>query len=414
MIEGTNYIVVRNGLGKVREIESVELPNDKDIDLALLILKKPFPSNYSLSIEDIKTPKAGEQIYVMGYPMSSILGRYNPSISQGIISKTSGFGEMAGEFQITAKMNKGNSGGPIFNDKGQIIGISVGKLNKSEVLKKDGFIPEDVNVGISGPVVLNFLNMPIKASIQEEIKYDATEIYEFMRPSVVFNFLHLKLFLNFYSHYCSFLIHKGEGMSYWDDKTSKKEACDKAELEAKDNVLTQLGLERIKSTVIEACSDSGDKASCVLYQSTFNTISGGYIKNFELLEKGRGGIENKYCVVKIIAEAFKYKGEHDQEFIINANIGDKRRFFEGSNIVINAELSQEAFINVLAWYPETDKENYHKLYPNQYEENNFLKDKFNIPTKNTNTKYQSVFFLKILKKMKPRNLLLYLQPRKNL
>ena len=186
VIEGTNYIVVRNGLGKVREIESVELPNDKDIDLALLILKKPFPSNYSLSIEDIKTPKAGEQIYVMGYPMSSILGRYNPSISQGIISKTSGFGEMAGEFQITAKMNKGNSGGPIFNDKGQIIGISVGKLNKNEILKKDGFIPEDVNIGISGPVVLNFLNMPIKASIQEEIKYDATEIYEFMRPSVVF------------------------------------------------------------------------------------------------------------------------------------------------------------------------------------------------------------------------------------
>ena len=186
VIEGTNYIVVRNGLGKVREIESIELPNEKDIDLALLILKKPFPSNYSLSIEDIKTPKAGEQIYVMGYPMSSILGRYNPSISQGIISKTSGFGEMAGEFQITAKMNKGNSGGPIFNDKGQIIGISVGKLNKNEILKKDGFIPEDVNVGISGPVVLNFLNMPIKASIQEEIKYDATEIYEFMRPSVVF------------------------------------------------------------------------------------------------------------------------------------------------------------------------------------------------------------------------------------
>ena len=186
VIEGTNYIVVRNGLGKVREIESVELPNDKDIDLALLILKKPFPSNYSLSIEDIKKPKAGEQIYVMGYPMSSILGRYNPSISEGIISKASGFGEMAGEFQITAKINKGNSGGPIFNDKGQIIGISVGKLNKSEVLKKNGFIPEDVNVGISGQVVLNFLNMPIKTSIKEEIKYDATEIYEFMRPSVVF------------------------------------------------------------------------------------------------------------------------------------------------------------------------------------------------------------------------------------
>ena len=186
VIEGTSYTVVRNGLGKVREVEAIELPVNKDIDLALLILKKPFPSSYSLSINDIKRPIAGEKIYVMGYPMSSILGRYNPSISQGIVSKASGFGEMVGEFQITAKMNKGNSGGPIFNDKGQIIGISVGKLNKTEVLNKDGFIPEDVNVGISGQVLTNFLNMPIKASLNEDEKYDATQIYEYMRPSVVF------------------------------------------------------------------------------------------------------------------------------------------------------------------------------------------------------------------------------------
>ena len=186
VIAGSKYIVVRNGLGKVREVEAVEVPTNENTDLALLKLKKPFPSSYSLSIDDIKSPKAGEQIYVMGYPMSSILGRYNPSISEGIVSKTSGFGEMVGEFQITAKMNKGNSGGPIFNDKGQIIGISVGKLNKSEVLKNDGFIPEDVNVGISGQVVTNFLNMPVKANLDESEKYDASQIYEYMRPSVVF------------------------------------------------------------------------------------------------------------------------------------------------------------------------------------------------------------------------------------
>ena len=186
VIEGSKYIVVRNGLGKVRDVEFVEVPTDEHIDLALLKLKNPFPRDYSLSISDIKSPKAGEQIYVMGYPMSSILGRYNPSISQGIVSKTSGFGEITGEFQITAKMNKGNSGGPIFNGKGEIIGISVGKLNKTEVLNKDGFIPEDVNVGISGQVLSNFLNMPIKANLNESEKYDASQIYEYMRPSVVF------------------------------------------------------------------------------------------------------------------------------------------------------------------------------------------------------------------------------------
>ena len=59
-------------------------------------------------------------------------------------------------------------------------------MNKTEVLNQDGFIPEDVNVGISGEVLSNFLNMPIKANLNESEKYDASQIYEYMRPSVVF------------------------------------------------------------------------------------------------------------------------------------------------------------------------------------------------------------------------------------
>ena len=186
VIEGSSYIVVRNGLGKVREVETIKIPQNKDEDLAILILKNAYPKNYSLSINDIKEPTPGEQIYVMGYPMSSILGRYNPSISQGIISKTSGFGERSGEFQITAKINLGNSGGPIFNNKGEMIGISVGKLDKREILKKDGYIPEDVNIGISGDVIAKFIDFPLQGKFTQKEKYDATQIYKLMRPSVVF------------------------------------------------------------------------------------------------------------------------------------------------------------------------------------------------------------------------------------
>ena len=80
VIQGSSYIVVRNGLGKVREVETIKIPQNKDEDLAILILKNAYPKNYSLSINDIKEPTPGEQIYVMGYPMSPILGRYNPSI----------------------------------------------------------------------------------------------------------------------------------------------------------------------------------------------------------------------------------------------------------------------------------------------------------------------------------------------
>ena len=180
----------------------------------------------------------------------------------------------------------------------------------------------------------------------------------------------------------------GEGMSYWDDRTSKKDACDRGELEAKNDVLRQLGLERLKSNQVEACSDSGDKVNCELYQSTFNTISGGYIKNFEILEQKRGGIDNKFCVVKIVADAIKFKGKHDPDFIINADVGDRRRFFEGSHLTINAELNKEAFVSVLGWYPDIDKANYYKLFPNKYDKNNFLQNRFNIPTRSNSTRYK--------------------------
>ena len=205
----------------------------------------------------------------------------------------------------------------------------------------------------------------------------------------------------------------GEGMSYWDDRTAKKDACDRAEIEAKNDVLRQIGLEKLKSNQVEACLDSGDKVNCELYQSTFNTISGGYIKSFRTLEKKRGGIDNKFCVVKIVADAVKFRGKHDPEFIINADIGDRRRFFEGNNLTINAELNGEAFVYVLGWYPDIDKENYYKLFPNEFDKNNFLQNRFNIPTKNNSNRYKlNVGFPSDLKKDETQEFIIVLATKR--
>ena len=53
-----------------------------------------------------------------------------------------------GTFQITAKLNQGNSGGPIFTREGNILGIAVAKIDKTLMLQEEGTIPEDVNFGI--------------------------------------------------------------------------------------------------------------------------------------------------------------------------------------------------------------------------------------------------------------------------
>jgi len=209
------------------------------------------------------------------------------------------------------------------------------------------------------------------------------------------------LFLNFYSTLSFAESVKGEGMSYWGENTSKKEACDLAEREAKNDALRKIGLERLNSNQIEVCIDSGDKANCELYQSTFNTISGGYIKDFVILEKKRSGKKEDFCIVTINADVFKFNGDHDQEFIVNANIGifkknnknklkfvdDTKRFFEGSNLVINGSLSKKAYVTILGWYPSVDKKNYYKLYPNEHEMNNLLNESFFIPSKEQYKKY---------------------------
>ena len=214
----------------------------------------------------------------------------------------------------------------------------------------------------------------------------------------------LIIFFSFHTHAEIF---EGKGMSYWDDRTSKKEACDNALNEAKNDALRQLGLESIKSDQIETCLDSGDQVRCQLYQTTFNNISGGYIKDFEVINKGRGGNDQKFCVVEILADAYKFKGKHDPEFIVDATVGTyvklkkndkynnqyifkykKNIFFEGDNLAIKGNLTKKAFINILAWYPNIYPNSYFKLFPNKYEKNTLMNNVFFVPNKDTASIYQ--------------------------
>ena len=184
VVEDTNYLIVRNGLGEVRNVKEVFLAENDD--LAVIVLDSPFPDAYSLSVSDFSPAVTGSEVFVMGYPMSSIFGTFHPTITAGIVSNPLGFGGMEGEFQITAKINPGNSGGPIFNKKGQIVGIATGKLNKSQIFEEDGFIPEDISYGVTSERAHEFLNRPIPASNRISYEYSTEDLYKYMRSGVVF------------------------------------------------------------------------------------------------------------------------------------------------------------------------------------------------------------------------------------
>ena len=183
VIERADRAVVRDGLGKVRYVKEYYL--DQDQDIALLVLHEPFPASQAVQPADIIDPVGGDELFLMGYPLADVLGAHHPSITEGIVSKEAGFQNEASEFLITANLNQGNSGGPIFSVDGRVLGIAVAKLDKTKFLKENNSIPEDVNIGIKGKEVRRVLGF--KHSLPSDARpiMSAKDAYSSLRSKVV-------------------------------------------------------------------------------------------------------------------------------------------------------------------------------------------------------------------------------------
>lgn len=183
VVEGAERAVVRDGLGKVRYVKEYYL--DEEQDIALLVLHDPFPENQAVIASDIIDPVGGDELFLMGYPLASVLGAHHPSITEGIVSKEAGFDNEPSEFLITANLNQGNSGGPIFSVDGRVLGIAVAKLDKIKFLEESQTIPEDVNIGIKGASVRKFLDFKGTPSTDARPIMSPRDAYSSLRSKVV-------------------------------------------------------------------------------------------------------------------------------------------------------------------------------------------------------------------------------------
>ena len=94
-------------------------------DIAVLIVEDAvFPY---LTIADTSTMKTGDDIYAIGAPkgMAYTLTKGSISAKERIIGRQS-------YIQIDAAINEGNSGGPLLNDAGQVLGMNTLKMSDSE------------------------------------------------------------------------------------------------------------------------------------------------------------------------------------------------------------------------------------------------------------------------------------------
>ena len=114
----------------------------------------PSAANGLMRSEDTEL---GEDVLVAEFPYGDIFGNAI-KVTKGIVSSIRGMGDDTSQFQIDAAVQPGSSGGPIYDEYGNIVGVVVAQLNKIKFAETTGSLPENVNFGIKASTVKQFLN----------------------------------------------------------------------------------------------------------------------------------------------------------------------------------------------------------------------------------------------------------------
>lgn len=150
----TNYHVIEDCTAfKVNGFDASLRYSSEALDLAILMpfgISAPQPLLFAKD-----ATKLNQDVTIAGFPYFGLLGGL--AISRGAISGERGLKGDARRIQISASVQPGNSGGPVVDVFGNVVGVVVSKLNALTIAKEYGDIPQNINFAISGEVVKAFL-----------------------------------------------------------------------------------------------------------------------------------------------------------------------------------------------------------------------------------------------------------------
>lgn len=156
VIEGASEIeiIVSNDVGNFT-FKSKILLSDSNNDVALLkIDDKEFKGLTNIPYGIVENADVGSKVFTIGYPLNDIMGS-NYKVTDGIISSRSGIADDIRYYQISVPLQPGNSGGPLFNKEGNVIGLTSSQLNSQAV----GTQIENVNYAIKSSYLISLYNM---------------------------------------------------------------------------------------------------------------------------------------------------------------------------------------------------------------------------------------------------------------
>lgn len=142
--------ILSKGRGKKAEILAIDIEND----LALLQIQQ----GDSISCLPLAGEKLvqGQKVFTIGFP-NPVLEGSDTKYSSGEVSSLQGLGGDQRLVRLNLQASPGNSGGPLLNFKGEIVGVLIAKLDALKVFKETGDLPSGVSYATKGEIVSSFI-----------------------------------------------------------------------------------------------------------------------------------------------------------------------------------------------------------------------------------------------------------------
>ena len=152
VVKACAQINVRSSAGDSATAQLIA--SDEKNDLAVV---RTRPLSSVATFRDGKPVRAGDAIVALGYPLAGLLAT-TANLTVGNVSALAGLRDDSRYLQISAPVQPGNSGGPLLDGSGHLVGIVTAKLDAALVARFTGDIPQNVNFALKAEVARTFLD----------------------------------------------------------------------------------------------------------------------------------------------------------------------------------------------------------------------------------------------------------------
>ena len=134
VVSGCSDVVVINSLGE--ELPARAVLRDEVNDIAILEVSEPQKLPPALPLATTKA-KLGTAVFTIGFPRVHYMGK-TPTLFTGVISSVNGLRDDPSSYHTTVPIQPGNSGGPLLNMNGEVVGVVTSMLGVRDI--EDGHI----------------------------------------------------------------------------------------------------------------------------------------------------------------------------------------------------------------------------------------------------------------------------------